>query len=177
MTPTSRHLAMRIKHECTYFNDDDLELLHTACGAASSACHHHPLPPACGYPPRPQLALAGSREDTGAGGFQAGNTLRIDVHCVVVVEERHCRWYHRGVLWSVEGGRESEDACLTRASAWLQVSSSAGKPSAGGSDLPKNDQGGRRFVSSAHNTPSLDIPKRDEHKMKRLKVLVAVRIT
>ncbi|KAJ7309254.1 hypothetical protein DFH08DRAFT_823671 [Mycena albidolilacea] len=83
-----------------------------------------------------RLALAGSWEEAGAGGFGAGNTQRVDIHCVVVGEEGHCRGIAGG-LRSVEGGRERTFVCSAR------------KPSAGGGALPKKDQGRRRFVSSA----------------------------
>jgi hypothetical protein len=93
------------------------------------------------------LALAGCREDTSADGFWAGNIQRINIYCVVVSEERHCGGgYRRGVAAS--GRRKREGACLACASARLHVSSSAAKPSAEGSALPKKDQGRRRFVSS-----------------------------
>jgi hypothetical protein len=52
-----------------------------------------------------RLALTGHREEAGAGGFGAGNAQRIDVQCVVVGEEGHCRGI-AGVLRSMEGGRE-----------------------------------------------------------------------
>jgi hypothetical protein len=51
-----------------------------------------------------RLALMGCRE-AGAGGFGAGNTQHVDIHCVVVGEEGHCRGI-AGVLQSMEGGRE-----------------------------------------------------------------------
>jgi hypothetical protein len=88
------------------------------------------------------LALAGSREEAGAGGFRAESTPRIDVHEVVVVEQGHCR-YRRGTVWEKEGGRMF-GAHLSSAS----VLSSAGKLSAGGGAFPKKDQGWRLFVSS-----------------------------
>jgi hypothetical protein len=52
-----------------------------------------------------RLALAGSWEEAGAGGFGAGNTQHVDIHCVVVGEEGHCRGIAGG-LRLVEGGRE-----------------------------------------------------------------------
>ncbi|KAJ7793579.1 hypothetical protein B0H14DRAFT_3559629 [Mycena olivaceomarginata] len=53
----------------------------------------------------------------------------------------------RGRSW----GKQRTGTCLARASARLQVWSSAGKPSAGGGALPKKGQGRRRFVSSGGN--------------------------
>ncbi|KAJ7363038.1 hypothetical protein DFH08DRAFT_800034 [Mycena albidolilacea] len=85
----------------------------------------------------------GSREEVGAGGFWAGDALRVDVHEVVVMEQGHFR-YHRGTVWEKEGGHMF-GARLSSAS----ISSSAGKLSAGGGAFPKKDQGRRQFVSSA----------------------------
>ncbi|KAJ7224693.1 hypothetical protein GGX14DRAFT_387364 [Mycena pura] len=69
---------------------------------------------------RSRLALAGGREDASAGGFWTGNAPGVDVHRVVVSEERHrVVWYHRG---GYRGGRKEkrrwwlfEDACLASA--------------------------------------------------------------
>jgi hypothetical protein len=83
-----------------------------------------------------------SREEASAGGFRAGDALRVDIHEVVVMEQGHCR-YHRGAVWEKERGHMFG----TRLSS-ASVSSSTGKPSAGGGAFPKKDQGQRRFVSS-----------------------------
>jgi hypothetical protein len=68
---------------------------------------------------------------------RAGNALHVYVHEV----EGH-RWV--GIVKESRG----EGGCLAWVSPRLQVSSSAGKPSAGGGALPKKVQGQRRFVLS-----------------------------
>ncbi|KAJ7300949.1 hypothetical protein DFH08DRAFT_827986 [Mycena albidolilacea] len=87
----------------------------------------------------------GSREDSeeaSTGGLWAANAPRVDVHEMVVVEGGHCRGYHRRTSW----WRRKREGLVWRASQ-LDVSSSAGKPTAGGGAFPKKVQGRRRATA------------------------------